>query len=303
MANQIRKITLTELGADAGPNFSVQYSADCINYTQSVDGTDLFLPSVGSYAYCTIDSSAQCIRLTSLASECGNSIIEDISTPTTTLPIKYTYLMYNLNQSTCESLEGTTPIWSYNSYTDGYYKIESDPNTYYLQVFAHTDYTLQFTTATPTTCVGSTTTIPPQTTTLAPQTTTTLAPQTTTLAPQTTTLAPTTANLNWSFAEFNGGNGTMDIYVNGSIVESRSITSTGTWTGLEVGDVIYAEINVTGCGDPNDYANAYTTGIIIDASCDLGVTFLSTGTYTVVSGDLGTTLTLDLVARCDVACV
>jgi hypothetical protein len=296
MANQIRKITLTELGADAGPNFSVQYSADCINYTQSVDGTDLFLPSVGSFAYCTIDSSAQCIRLTSLASECGNSIIEDISTPTTTLPIKYTYLMYNLNQSTCESLEGTTPIWSYNSYTDGYYKIESDPNTYYLQVFAHTDYTLQFTTATPTTCVGSTTTIPP--TTLAP--TTTVAP-TTTISP--TTLAPTTANLNWSFAELNGGNGTMDIYVNGSIVESRSITSTGTWTGLQVGDVIYAEINVTGCSGGNEYANAYTTGIIIDASCDLGVTFLSTATYTVVSGDLGTTLTLGMFATCDGGCV
>ncbi len=67
MANQVRKITLTELNGIAGPNFSVQYSTDCVTYSQSVDCTNVFLPSVGSVVYCTVDSDSTCIRLTSLS--------------------------------------------------------------------------------------------------------------------------------------------------------------------------------------------------------------------------------------------
>ena len=83
MANEIRKITLTELGTDPGPNFSVQYSTDCLTYTQSVDCTNVFLPSVGSFAYCTVDENTNCIRLTSLTPECGNQVIDDFRTTTT----------------------------------------------------------------------------------------------------------------------------------------------------------------------------------------------------------------------------
>ena len=54
MATEVRKITLTDLGSDAGPYFSVQYSTDCITYSQSVDCTNIFLPSIGSFAYSSI---------------------------------------------------------------------------------------------------------------------------------------------------------------------------------------------------------------------------------------------------------
>ncbi len=84
MANQVRKITLTELNGIAGPNFSVQYSTDCITYSQSVDCTNAFLPSVGSVVYCTVDSDSTCIRLTSLSEACGNTVIENVNPITTT---------------------------------------------------------------------------------------------------------------------------------------------------------------------------------------------------------------------------
>lgn len=65
MADITRKITLPEFSPpEAGPNFSVQYSIDCIDYVQSVDCTNVSLPSPGSFVYCTIDSDAACIRLT-----------------------------------------------------------------------------------------------------------------------------------------------------------------------------------------------------------------------------------------------
>lgn len=83
MANEVRKITLTQLGSDAGPNFSVQYSADCNTYTQSADCTNIFLPSVGSFAYCTVDDSAVCIKLISKGS-CTNEVVENPNVTSTT---------------------------------------------------------------------------------------------------------------------------------------------------------------------------------------------------------------------------
>jgi len=149
-------------------------------------------------------------------------------------------------------------------------------------------------------------TIPPTTTATPTVTPTTLTP--TTLTPTVTpTITPTTtttggATLSWTYAELNGGNGVMDIYVNGIAVVSRSTTSSGTYP-VNVGDVIYCEINTTGCSEPNEYANSYCTGLITDASCDLSVTFLSSYTYTVVSGDVGNTLTLAMYSTCDSGCV
>jgi hypothetical protein len=117
--------------------------------------------------------------------------------------------------------------------------------------------------------------------------------------------APTSsATLAWSFSELAGGNGFMDIYINGFAVESRSSTSSGTII-VYVGDDIYVDINCDQCfGGGNTYANAYCDGIINEADCSNTTNaFLSTTTYTVVSGDIGTTLNLNTFAICDSACI
>ena len=114
--------------------------------------------------------------------------------------------------------------------------------------------------------------------------------------------APTTASLAWSYSETGGSVGIMDLYVNGSIVESRSATSSGTWT-VSVGDTINVEVSSSSCSGGNGKANAYCTGIIEDAACADGATSLFTSVYTVLSGDLGTTLHLDTFSHCDTGCV
>jgi hypothetical protein len=137
-------------------------------------------------------------------------------------------------------------------------------------------------------------------------TTTTTAAPTTTTTSTTTTAAPSgSATLAWSYSETGGANGTMDLYVNGFAVESRSSTASGTRT-VYVGDTIYVELQiVTPCGSPDTYANVYTTGNVFnDANCanNAGVS-LTTGTRTVVSGDIGSTLTINTFAACDGACL
>jgi hypothetical protein len=116
--------------------------------------------------------------------------------------------------------------------------------------------------------------------------------------------APTTASLAWSFTEAGGSVGTMDLYVNGSIVESRSVTSSGTRT-VSAGDTINVQVTCDQCtGGGGTYANAYSTGINVDSDCSsTGGASIFTSVYTVLSGDLGTTLNLDTFAVCDTACV
>lgn len=118
------------------------------------------------------------------------------------------------------------------------------------------------------------------------------------------TCAPTSATLSWSFTEAGGAAGNMDLYVNGSIVESRSVTASGTRT-VYAGDTINVEVTCNVCsGGGGTYANAYCTGINTDADCvNGGVANIFTTVYTVVSGDLGTTLNLNTFAVCDSACV
>lgn len=147
--------------------------------------------------------------------------------------------------------------------------------------------------------------VPTTTTTSTTSTTTTsttTSTSTTTTTTSTTTAAPGTAELDWSFTE-SGGNGTIDIYLNGMSAVSRNATSNGTITGLVAGDEIYYDINQGSCTGGNNFANAYSFGIISDASCDESVTFLSSAVYTVQPGDIGTTLTLDLFGACDSGCV
>jgi hypothetical protein len=147
----------------------------------------------------------------------------------------------------------------------------------------------------------------PTTTTTTSTTTTSTTTSTTTTSTTTSTTTTTSggATLAWSYSETGGANGTMDLYINGFAVESRSSTASGTET-VYVGDTIYVELQiVTPCGSPDTYANVYTTGNILnDANCanNAGVS-LTTGTYTVVSGDIGSTLTLNTFASCDGACI
>ena len=109
---------------------------------------------------------------------------------------------------------------------------------------------------------------------------------------------PSTATLAWSFSELAGARGQMDLYVNGSIIVSRLFTSSGTYT-VNVGDTINVELTCDDCG--GDYANVECSGIIYDIDCappPTGIANLFSATYTVVSGDVGTTLTLDNQAVC-----
>lgn len=138
MANEVRKITLTSIGADAGPYFSVQYSTNCNAYTQSSDCTNVFLPSVGSFVYCTVDADTCCVRLTSLGEVCSNSVTETLCNLTTTTTIAPT-----TSTTTIRPTTSTTTV---------------SPTT--------------TTTLAPTTTTSTTST----TTTVAPTTTTTLAP-------------------------------------------------------------------------------------------------------------------------------
>ena len=94
----------------------------------------------------------------------------------------------------------------------------------------------------------------------------------------------------------------MDLYVNGSIVESRSTNSSGVWP-VYLGDTISIVVATSGCTSPDIKANSYTFNIIADASCANNSTTLTTSTYTVLSGDIGTTLNLNAYSKCDVGCV
>jgi hypothetical protein len=115
--------------------------------------------------------------------------------------------------------------------------------------------------------------------------------------------SPGFATLNWNYT-MSGISGNMDLYVNGSVIESRSSTSNGTFN-VGVGDTINVEVVCDQCtSSPNTYANAYCTGIIADAACqNNGVASIFTAVYTVVSGDIGNTLTLNSFSTCESACL
>lgn len=110
--------------------------------------------------------------------------------------------------------------------------------------------------------------------------------------------------LNWNYTETNT-DGEMYLYVNGNVIENRFGTSSGTYT-LYVGDTVNCEVITNGCSNPNIKANAYTISNrvqLTDAACADGNTSLFTSIYNVVSGDIGTTITLSMYSVCDTACV
>jgi hypothetical protein len=73
---------------------------------------------------------------------------------------------------------------------------------------------------------------------------------------------------------------------------------------VENGDTIYVVISCNGCSGGSAVANPSCTGIIVDDGCtgSSSATLTSTN-YTVVSGDIGNTLSLDCFATCAGACL
>ena len=117
-----------------------------------------------------------------------------------------------------------------------------------------------------------------------------------------------TATLSWTYSETGGANAEMRIYVNSVAVETRTTTSSGTYTGLVAGDTIYVEIELLGaCSGLDDAGNVYSQsnrGTLVYADCFVASTGTYTSpTYTVVAGDAGTTITLDTYASCDSGCL
>ena len=117
-----------------------------------------------------------------------------------------------------------------------------------------------------------------------------------------------TSTLAWSYSETGGAVGEMRIYVNSSVVETRENTSSGTWTGLETGDEIYVQVELlSACSGFDDAGNVYSTsnrGTLTDAACFVASTGTYTSpTYTVVAGDIGSTITLDTFASCESGCL
>ena len=113
------------------------------------------------------------------------------------------------------------------------------------------------------------------------------------------------ATLYWSFSEVAGGQGIYDLYVNSVSVETRNSTASGTYT-VNVGDVISVGCNADQCtGGGSTYTNIIVSGEITDAACQNNgsiPSYVSPG-YTVVSGDVGTNLYLDLQVQCDGGCL
>lgn len=117
-----------------------------------------------------------------------------------------------------------------------------------------------------------------------------------------TTSSVNYATLYWSFTP-SGGSSQFDLYINGSNVESRVSAANGVYN-VYMGDQIYVVVGVGGCSGISNYANAYTTGdIIVDAACNVGSTTLTSYTYTVLSGDIGTALSLNAFTSCDGGCL
>jgi hypothetical protein len=117
--------------------------------------------------------------------------------------------------------------------------------------------------------------------------------------------APSTATLYWSFSEVAGGQGIYDLYINAVSVETRNSTANGTYT-VNVGDVITVGCNADQCtGGGSTYTNIVVSGEITDAACQNNgsiPSYVSPG-YTVVSGDIGTNLYMDLQVQCDGGCL
>jgi hypothetical protein len=155
----------------------------------------------------------------------------------------------------------------------------------------------------------STTTAAPTSTSTSTSTTstTTGAPaETTTSTTTTTTTGAPSATLQWDFEEVGGADGTMYLYVNGSVIESRSITSSGTYAVYE-GDTINVEVSCNTCFSPNNCSTAESQSnksiLVASDTVNSSIANIFTSVYTVVSGDMGNTINLSTFAICNSTCL
>jgi hypothetical protein len=155
----------------------------------------------------------------------------------------------------------------------------------------------------------STTTAAPTSTSTSTSTTstTTGAPaETTTSTTTTTTTGAPSATLQWDFEEMGGADGTMYLYVNGSVIESRSITSSGTYAVYE-GDTINVEVSCNTCFSPNNCSTAESQSnksiLVASDTVNSSIANIFTSVYTVVSGDIGNNINLSTFAICNSTCL
>jgi len=109
MADILKLITLTEKN-DSGPNYDAFYSTDCINFTQSVDGSNINLPTVGSTAVITVPEETQCVKLQSIPEPCSNFVISGsvITTTTTSTSTSTSTTTSTTSTSTTSTTTSTT---------------------------------------------------------------------------------------------------------------------------------------------------------------------------------------------------
>jgi hypothetical protein len=163
-------------------------------------------------------------------------------------------------------------------------------------------YTSTTTTSTSTTAAPTTTTTSTSTST----STTTGGPTTTSTSTSTTTSAPASATLQWDFEEMGGADGTMYLYVNGSVVETRTSTSNGLYTVYE-GDTINVEVTCNTCFSPNNCSTAESQSnksiLVASDTVNSSIANIFTSVYTVVSGDIGNNINLSTFAICNSTCL
>jgi hypothetical protein len=166
-----------------------------------------------------------------------------------------------------------------------------------VMVYPTTTSTSTSTTAAPTSTSTSTSTT--STTTGAPA-------ETTTSTTTTTTTGAPSATIQWDFEEMGGADGSMVLYVNGSAIETRYITSNGTYAVYE-GDTINVEVSCNTCFSPNNCSTAESQSnksvLVASDTVNSGAASIFTSVYTVVSGDMGNTINLSTFAICNSTCL
>jgi len=275
--NGTGKITVNSFSGGNGTYSSIAIGASA---GQALSATPIALSGASTYSFTGVFNGTWYVILrdSSGASTTKSTVVNCTNTTTTTSTSTTS------TTSTSTSTTSTTTAAINCNYNGGTA----------VMVYTTTTSTSTSTTAAPT----STTT----TTTQPPTTTTTTQPPTTTT---TTTVAPS-ATIQWDFEEIGGASGTMYLYVNGSVVETRTSTSNGLYTVYE-GDTINVEVTCDTCGSPNvcSTAESQSNKNILDASDtqNNSIASIFTSVYTVVSGDIGNQINITTFAQCSSTCL
>jgi hypothetical protein len=299
MADAYFIVTLSSAEAGSGPNYDVLYSTDCVSYSPATPAT-VTLEYVGAQSYITVPDNTQCVKLTNINSNCTNSETSSVTITTTTTSTTTTAAPTTTTTTTIAptTTTTTTPVdcrinttinvtdtgWIRWTLCDGTSvdTFLSSLGTYTItqciqydsirSAFPLADLASWNNVVWGTTCTTGTTT---------------------------TTTAADFATFNWNFTESGGANGEMVLYINGSVVENRFNTSSGTYY-VNVGDTISCEVSTNSCAQS---ANAYCIGIINDAACATSSTSFASSVYTVTSGNMGNVITLSMYSVCSEGCV